>query len=97
MIKTITFSTFIDSFKNCGRGNSFTYQGFKALFNYLEQLESDCGINIELDPIAFDCEYVEYSDLEEIQADYDNIESIEDLYNSTQVIEFKTGIIIAAY
>ncbi len=97
MIQTITFNTFIDSFKNCGRGNSFTYDGFKALFDYLEQLENECDMSIELDPIAFDCEYVEYGDLEEIQGDYPDVESIQDLYNKTQVIEFKTGIIISAY
>jgi len=81
-----------------GREDQFSYEGKKALFEYLEQLSDDCGIEIELDVIALCCEYSEYSDLEEIQEDYTNIESLEDLYDHTQVIEFNNdSLIIARY
>jgi hypothetical protein len=98
MKQTINFSQFCDAFHNMGRGDQFSYEGKKALFEYLEQLSDDCGIEIELDVIALCCEYSEYSDLEEIQEDYTNIESLEDLYDHTQVIEFNNdSLIIARY
>lgn len=97
MIKSINFNTFHDAFKNCGRGESFTYNGFKALYDYLTELENSCNTQIELDPIGFDCEYVEYDDFEELQLDYD-VETIQELYNNTTVIEFNNGsLIIGAY
>jgi hypothetical protein len=98
MKQTINFSQFCDAFHNMGREDQFSYEGKKALFEYLEQLSDDCGIEIELDVIALCCEYSEYSDLEEIQEDYTNIESLEDLYDHTQVIEFNNdSLIIARY
>ena len=79
--------------KSMDRDN-FSYDGAKALMNYLDELSEDVGENIEYDPIAFCCEYTEYSDLEEIKEIYSDINSLEDLYNHTSVIEFSGGIII---
>lgn len=69
MKKTVGFCEFQDAFTNCGRGESFTYDGFKALYDYLTQLE-DGWIEIELDPIAFDCEYTEYDSAIEAVDEY---------------------------
>ncbi len=46
----------LDTFQNDMRSN-FSYEGSKALFEYLNDLENDCGIPINYDPIAFRCEY----------------------------------------
>ena len=98
MKRSITVNSFRDAFRDCGRADSFTYDGFTALYEYLTQLEDECDMEIELDPIAFDCEYTEYSDLEELQGDYPDIESIDGLRDHTQVIEFNhDSLIIAAY
>ena len=51
----------LDTYKN-----NFTYEGKRALFDYLENLEEDTGTEIELDTIALCCEYSEYSNLKEI-------------------------------
>ena len=37
--------------------------GAYALVEYLEQIEEDCGVDIEFDCIALRCEYSEYTDL----------------------------------
>jgi len=98
MKKTLNFNHFVDAFRDAGRENSFTYNGKKALYDYLTQLEEECDMEIELDVVAFDCEYVEYEDLEEVQGDYPDVDSLQDLYNNTQVIEFNHGnLIIASY
>ena len=49
MKQTVTESMFIDSFCG-GYKDNFSYEGKKALFEYLEQFEDDCGTEIELDP-----------------------------------------------
>lgn len=85
MINTINFSEFADSFSDQYK-NNFSYEGKKALFEHLENLESENGTQIELDPIAFCCEYSEYDDLKDLQANYSNINTMEDLENSTTVI-----------
>ena len=100
MKKTINFYDFRDAFENAGRANQFSYEGQRALFEYLEQYEEECDTEIELDVIALCCEYVEYDNIEEFQLEYghEDYPDIDSIYNETQVIEFGTGqFIIAAF
>lgn len=41
----------------------WTWEGAKALADYLEQLEQDTGTEMEFDAVAFRCEYSEYGSL----------------------------------
>ena len=41
----------------------WSYNGAKALAEYLEQYEEDCGIELELDVVALRCNYSEYTSL----------------------------------
>ena len=69
------------------RPDNFSRAGLSALYEYFEQLEEDIGNPIELDVIAFCCEYAEYESLEEFQEDYgDDYQSIEDIESETTVI-----------
>lgn len=86
MEATVNFDDFSDSFTG-GYKDNFTYEGKRALFEYLEELEESMGEEMELDPVAFACEYTEYDSLEELQDNYSNIEDMEDLRDHTQVIE----------
>ena len=94
MIDTITEYQFRDEMVKHG----FSYDGSTALFNYLEQLENDCDIKIEFDPIAIRCEWSEYKDLEELNEDYSHDYDFEGLCGDTQVIKVgEEGIIIQAF
>lgn len=64
---------------------NFSYDGLLALFSYFEELEEDCGTEIEYDPIAICCEYTEYVSWSEFQEEYPDIE-MEELRDNTQVI-----------
>ena len=87
MKTNVNFSDFCDAFNGHGRENQFTYEGKRALFDYLEELEADMVEDIELDVIALCCEYTEYKDLAEFQADYSgNYETIDDIRDDTTVI-----------
>ena len=101
MIQTINEYQFADAFKSI-RPDNFSYEGLKALYDYLEQYEDDTGDQIELDVIAICCDYTEYENLKEFKNDYgkefSNIDkrfkySIED--NTTLIpIEGTDGFII---
>ena len=101
MKKTINFNDFIDEFIACNKGNQFSYNGLKALYDWIEEELPD----FELDVIGLCSEFTEYNNIEEIKRDYNNkdydgidyidyINNIDDLYNYTYVIEFNGGIII---
>ena len=88
MKKTISRSEFIEEFDNYNRADNFSNAGRAALFDYFEELESDCGVAIEFDVIAICCEFSEYEDLAEFQADYGkDYEDLDDIREATQVIE----------
>jgi len=91
MKKTVTLYDFLDdeSLKD-----NFSYHGRIALFEHLEDMEEQSGYEMEYDPVAIRCDFTEYANLEEIQSYYPKIESIDDLYDNTYVIEFEGGIII---
>lgn len=59
MIKQITFSAFCDAFRNADRNENFSYDGKRALYDYLEDYADQTGEEVELDVIAFCCEYSE--------------------------------------
>ena len=52
MKTTITEYEFTQGFVDVDRGNNFSYEGRKALFEYFEELEESIGEEIEYDPIA---------------------------------------------
>ena len=75
MYDTIDFSAFNDWFMK-HRPNNFSYEGRRALFDYLEDIDAGNGIcdaytvdkepmGIKFDPIAFCCEYSEYENIQE--------------------------------
>ena len=70
MKQSVNMYDFERAFKNFERDN-FSYDGLKALFEYLEQLGDDIGEEIELDVIALCCEYAEYDSLKEYNDAYD--------------------------
>jgi hypothetical protein len=98
MKDTIQEHQFVDALAR-DENSSFSYEGAKALFEHLTHLEDDIGKELEFDPIAFRCEYSEYDCFKDIQEDYNDLETIEDLENKTSVIKIPNTerIIIQSY
>ena len=100
MINTINLSQFRDAFRDYNRQDNFSYEGLKALFGWIEELDDSCGTETELDVIGLCCDFCEYGSLKEFQADYGaqeypDLESIED---NTWVINVDNGgFIIQAF
>lgn len=97
LYSTVNESAFHDRFIAYGRKENFSYEGRKALFEYLEQLSEDMGEPIELDVIALCCDYSEYSSLKEFNAEYNTanpFDTWEEVAENTTVIEFGDGAAI---
>ena len=81
MKQSVSIYDFERAFKRYEREN-FSYDGLKALFEYLEEFEGGTGEEVELDVIALCCEYAEYDSLNEYNDDYgtkyDEIDAIQD-------------------
>ena len=87
MKQSVNMYQFERAFKNMDRGEQFSYDGLKALYEYLVDYEEDTGEEVELDVIALCCEYAEYDDLKEFQANYgEKYGSIEAISDTTALI-----------
>ena len=69
MKTTVNEYEFKEAFRTI-RPDNFTYAGLSALFDYLEDLESDMGEEMELDVIALCCDYAEYGSLMDFASEY---------------------------
>jgi len=101
IITTTTLDDFLDWLhQSASYRNSFTDNGAKALFEYLEDLSDELEDPLEFDPVAWCCEYSEYKDLKEACKQYDEevyFSEGQALEDYTTVIEFDGGIIIANF
>lgn len=88
MINTVSEYEFIENLLKDEYAN-WSYDGTKALFDYLTELEEDTGEQIEFDRVALRCDFSEYDNLEDILSQYDGINTLEDLQDNTTVIEIK--------
>ena len=86
MKQSIDSFQFRNQFMEC-RPDNFSYPGLLALWEYFEEYEDSTGEEIELDVIAICCEYSEYENLKEFQADYNKeYETREDIEEQTVLI-----------
>ena len=70
MKQTVNEWDFIEAFRQAGRKENFTTEGLSALFKEFEDYEDSTGEEIELDVIAICCDYTEYENFAEFNADY---------------------------
>ena len=109
MKQTVNSSDFVDAFRTHNRMARFSYEGLKALFEYLEQYEEDAGEEMELDVVAICCDFSEYSTATEAATEHDweaDAEADEDdneeaalewLQDQTTVIPHKKGVIVQSF
>ena len=93
IIQTVNKNQFIDNLLADDYA-SWTYEDAGALFGYYEQFSDDTGEDVELDRVALRCEWTRADSIDEVIEDYDDIESLEDLQDRTQVIEHEGGVLL---
>ena len=97
MIYEMNKTEFIEAFSKWHGGdykNNFSYEGLDAMYDYFDEIEE-----YELDMVGICCNYSEYENLAEIQEQYADIETVDDLRELTEVIEIPNNerLIIAGY
>ena len=109
MKQTINSYDFMDAFRTHGRQDQFSFDGLRALFAYLEEMEEGMGEEMELDVIALCCDFSEFASPMEAAAEHgweadpdaDNDENgeaaLEWLQDRTSVITHDSGIIIQSF
>ena len=70
MIQLVSESRFKRAFDEAGRGDNFTPEGRRALFEYIEAYEQETGETITVDAIALCSEYAEYTTASEAVHEY---------------------------
>ena len=78
----------------------WTYEGARALAEWLEELEGSNGEPLALDTVALRCQFNEYSSIGEVEDAYaihPEVDSLEWLNDRTIVIEFESGLIIGEF
>ena len=70
MKQTIDLYAFRNAFYKMGRKDSFSWEGLKILFDYLEELEMATGEEMELDVISLCGEFTE-STIDDLISEYD--------------------------
>ena len=93
IIQTVNKSQFIDNLLADDYA-SWTYEDAGALYDYYEDFSDDTGEDVELDRVALRCEWTRADSIDEVIEDYDDIESLEDLQDNTQVIEHEGGVLL---
>lgn len=61
MKQTVTETMFIEGFKRGGRDRQFSTAARRALFEFYTELENGTGEEMEYDPVAFCCDWTEYT------------------------------------
>jgi hypothetical protein len=69
--------------ENEGYKNNFSFEGAIAVYEYMENYSEEIGENIDFDPIAWCVEFSEYKNFKELQENYSNIKTIEELQDRT--------------
>ena len=88
MKQTVSLYEFTNAFHGTQYENNFTYEGLKALYTYLDELEEKTGEELELDIVALCCDFSEYESLEEFRLNYDPADFV-----TMQDIEAETTVI----
>lgn len=80
-------------FNECGRGNHFSYYGYQALYDYLDQFSDDIGEDFKVDVIALCCDFTEYEDWESLYKEYTySYNNEEETWEDTDQEEFKQWV-----
>jgi hypothetical protein len=111
MKTTVYRDDFLDAFQRI-RPNQFSRAALVALFEYLEEIDRESEMEMELDVIALCCAFAEYPNAikaaaaygwesedvgDDEKADASDREALEFLQDETTVIEFEGGILVQNY
>ena len=96
IVQTVNEHQFIDAFRTWDTyKNNFSYEGLRALFEYLEEYsEQTHPPTFELDVVAICCDFTEFENFEDFQAQY-SCQDINHIFGgSADCLYYYTSIIL---
>ena len=96
IVQTVNEHQFIDAFRTWDTyKNNFSYEGLKALFEYLEEYsEQTHPPTFELDVVGICCDFTEFENFEDFQAQY-SCQDINHIFGgSADCLDYYTSIIL---
>lgn len=95
---TLTKVDFVHLFNEYNRSDNFTIEGRVALYEYYNDLSDELGEDIETDIIAICCEWTEFKNFADAKKDLGfDADTIDELIQHTNVIEFDGGILVQEF
>lgn len=92
MKQSVNWYTFRDAVFAHDRLSQFGMDGWRAIFDYIEEYEQDTGEEQEMDIIALCCELTRYENLAEFnEAMGENCETMQDVNDMTMLILINDG------
>lgn len=95
MKQTVTETMFIEGFERRGRGRQFSDAALEALFKFYTELENGTGEEMEYDPVAFCCDWTEYT-LEELRDEFSECADAEDIDEAAEALDDVTTALVTA-
>lgn len=87
MKTTVTKSMFIDTVRAYGRLDNFGYDGWCAIFDYIEDYERDTGEEQGMDIVALCCDLTRYESISEFNKEMsEECETMQDVSDLTTLI-----------
>ena len=84
MYQTISQWDFVRAFTEMDRESNFSEEGRVALFELLEEVNPES----ELDVLSICCDFAEYSNLNELKAEYSHLLEDEKFEDDDEVLDF---------
>ena len=105
MVQIVSESRFQRAFDEAGRGDNFTPEARRALFEYLEAYEEETGETITVNAVELCSEFSEYETASEAAEEFGvDVEGLEEdhkivavLSRLTTVIRFPGGVIVQGF
>ena len=92
IISKVNLNDFYNAFIDSRNTEQFTPYGLDALYNLLEESSKD--VDIELNVFALCSKFSEYEKAEDAVANYDNVNTLEELKDRTLVLELDNGGVV---
>jgi|TARA_R100000455_G_C6146445_1_gene37464 hypothetical protein len=85
---TLDKKNFMEQVRQHSRWKQFSYEAWEQIFEWEDEMGA------EYDPVSFCCNYAEYASFKDLQSDYNDIKSFDDLEGKTWVANLPEGRVL---
>jgi len=72
----------------------WSYEGARRLIEYIEEIESETGVEIDFDRVALRCEFTEYSSIDDAMSQYVTNEELVGIDDPEEWLSERTTVLM---